>query len=46
VAKADGNHEWASTDLWHSKKGKRAGYAGELMEDGSINEDAEEPALV
>jgi hypothetical protein len=46
VAKADGNHEWASTDLWHSKKGARAGYAGELMEDGSINEDAEEPALV
>ena len=46
VAKADGNHEWSSTDLWHSKKGKRAGYAGELMEDGSINEDAEEPALV
>ena len=46
VAKADGNHEWSSTDLWHSKKGKRAGYVGELMEDGSINEDAEEPALV
>ena len=44
--KADGNHIWASTDLWHSKKGKRAGYAGELMEDGSINEDAEEPNLV
>ena len=46
IQKADGNHEWASTDLWHSKKGKRASYAGELMEDGSINEDAEEPALV
>ena len=46
ISKADGNHEWASTDLWHSKKGKRASYAGELMEDGSINEDAEEPALV
>ena len=46
IQKADGNHEWSSTDLWHSKKGKRAGYAGELMEDGSINEDAEEPALV
>jgi hypothetical protein len=46
IQKADGNHTWASTDLWHSKKGKRAGYAGELMEDGSINEDAEEPNLV
>jgi hypothetical protein len=46
IQKADGNHIWASTDLWHTKKGKRAGYAGELMEDGSINEDAEEPSLV
>jgi hypothetical protein len=46
IQKADGNHEWASTDIWHSKKGKRASYAGELMEDGSINEDAEEPSLV
>jgi len=45
IQKADGNHEWVSTDLWHSKKGARAGYAGELMEDGSINEDAEEPEL-
>jgi hypothetical protein len=46
IQKADGNHIWSTTDLWHSKKGKRAGYAGELMEDGSINEDAEEPSLV
>jgi hypothetical protein len=46
IQKADGNHIWASTDIWHSKKGKRASYAGELMEDGSINEDAEEPSLV
>ena len=46
IQKADGNHIWSSTDLWHSKKGKRAGYAGELMEDGEINEDAEEPSLV
>ena len=46
IQKTDGNHIWSSTDLWHSKKGKRAGYAGELMEDGSINEDAEEPSLV
>ena len=46
IQKADGNHIWSSTDLWHSKKGKRAGYAGELMADGKINEDAEEPSLV
>ena len=46
VAKSNGNHEWSSTDLWHSKKGARASYAGELMENGEINEDAEEPNLV
>lgn len=46
VAKSDGNHEWSSADLWHSKKGARVSYAGELMETGEINEDAEEPNLV
>lgn len=45
VSKADGNHIWSSTDLWHSKKGVRASYAGELLENGEINEDAEEPNL-
>ena len=44
-SKPDGNHIWASTDLWLSKKGKRGAYAGELMEDGSINTDAEEPKV-
>jgi len=45
VSKADGNHIWSSSDLWHSKKGVRASYAGELLENGQINEDAEEPNL-
>lgn len=47
VSKPDGNHEWLSGDLWLSKKGgtERGAYAGELMEDGSINTDAEEPEL-
>ncbi len=43
--KPDGNPEWLSTDLWLSKKGVRGAYAGELMEDGSINADADEPTL-
>jgi len=45
ISKPDGNHEWLSGDLWFSKKGVRGPYAGELMEDGKINEDAEEPTL-
>ena len=45
ISKADNNHEWLSGDLWLSKKGARGSYAGELMEDGSINADAEEPTL-
>ena len=45
ISKPDGNHEWLSGDLWLSKKGARGSHAGELMEDGSINADAEEPTL-
>jgi hypothetical protein len=45
ISKPDGNHEWLSGDLWFSKKGVRGPYAGELMEDGNINDDAEEPTL-
>ena len=45
VSKPDGNHEWLSGDLWLNKKGSRGPYAGELMEDGSINTDAEEPTV-
>jgi len=39
------DNDWASVDLWYTKDGKRAGYFGELMEDGSVNTDAEEPEL-
>ena len=45
ISKPDGNHEWLSGDLWFSKRGVRGPYAGELMEDGNINDDAEEPTL-
>jgi len=46
ISKSDGNHLWSTGDLWHSKKGTRGSYAGELTESGEINEDAEEPSLV
>lgn len=36
--------DWATGDLWYTnKKGEKAAYWGELMEDGSVNADAEEP---
>jgi len=38
--------DWATGDLWYTtKKGERSHYLGELMEDGTINGDAEEPAI-
>jgi hypothetical protein len=46
TAKSDGTIDWASSDLWYSKKGQRGAYVGELMPDGDINEDAEEPNLI
>jgi hypothetical protein len=39
------DNDWASVDLWYTKDGKRGRYFGELMEDGSVNTDAEEPEL-
>ena len=39
-------NQWATGDLWAAKAdGDRDYYYGELMEDGSINTDAEEPEL-
>jgi len=36
--------DWASTDLWYTDSaGAKANYFGELMDDGSVNTDAEEP---
>lgn len=41
-----GANDWATGDLWAVKaNGERDYYCGELMEDGSINTDAEEPEL-
>ena len=41
-----GAEDWATGDLWAVKaNGERDYYCGELMEDGSINTDAEEPEL-
>ncbi len=38
--------EWASGDLWYTDaSGGKGNYLGELMEDGSINTDAEEPSF-
>jgi hypothetical protein len=39
------DNDWSSVDLWYTKDGKRAAYFGELMDDGSVNTDAEEPEL-
>jgi len=41
---ADGDIEWQG-DLWYNKKGVRGSYVGSLLEDGSIDTDAEEPTL-
>lgn len=38
--------EWASGDLWYTNAdGSKGGYLGDLMDDGSINTDAEEPTF-
>jgi hypothetical protein len=38
--------DWASGDLWYANAdGSKGSYFGELMEDGSINTDAEEPSF-
>jgi hypothetical protein len=37
---------WASGDLWYTEAdGSKGSYFGELMDDGSINTDAEEPSF-
>lgn len=45
IKREDGNHVWATGDLWASKKGARGNYIGCLGEDGIIDTDAEEPQL-
>ena len=40
-------NDWATGDLWYTnKKGEKSHYLGELMEDGTINGDAEEPLFI
>ena len=46
----EGENAWAAGDLWIAKaigsgQHERGDYVGELMEDGSINTDAEEPTF-
>jgi len=43
--RTDGNHIWASGDLWESKKGQKGAYVGVLQDDGKIDNTAEEPEL-
>jgi hypothetical protein len=43
--RTDGNHIWASGDLWESKKGQKGPYVGVLQDDGKIDNTAEEPEL-
>lgn len=40
----DGEIAWEG-DLWYNKKGARGSYVGSLLEDGSIDTDAEEPTI-
>jgi hypothetical protein len=41
----DGNHLWATGDLWASKKGVKGAYVGCITESGEIDTDAEEPTV-
>ena len=43
--RTDGNHIWASGDLWESKKGQKGPYVGVLQDDGKIDNTAEEPEI-
>lgn len=45
IKRTDGNHLWASGDLWASKKGNKGAYIGCLQDDGTIDKTAEEPEL-
>jgi hypothetical protein len=43
--RTDGNHIWASPDLWESKKGQKGPYVGILQDDGKIDNTATEPEI-
>jgi hypothetical protein len=43
VQRSDGNHLWMTGHLWQAKKGLKGAYVGELKNDGTIDQDADEP---
>jgi hypothetical protein len=43
--RTDGNHIWASPDLWENKKGQKGPYVGILQDDGKIDNTATEPEI-
>jgi hypothetical protein len=43
--RTDGNHIWASADLWENKKGQKGPYVGILQDDGKIDNTATEPEI-
>jgi hypothetical protein len=43
--RTDGNHIWASGDLWENKKGQKGPYVGVLQDDGKIDNTATEPEI-
>jgi len=43
VQRSDGNHLWMSGHLWQAKKGLKGPYVGELKNDGTIDQDGDEP---
>ena len=45
VQRSDGNHLWMTGHLWQAKKGLKGPYVGELKNDGTIDQDADEPKV-
>lgn len=45
IRRTDGNHLWVSGHLWALRKGVKAHYVGELNDDGSLWQDADEPTF-
>ena len=43
VQRSDGNHLWVNGHLWNARKGLKGPYVGELKNDGTIDQDADEP---
>jgi hypothetical protein len=41
----NGNHLWTSGHLWTSKKGAKGHHYGQILDDGTIDMNAEEPSF-